>query len=305
MATVSLGSGRQASYEIVGKGKPTLMLPGGPGFAASYMRLDAELFADVLQSFLIDPHGSGASSPPPDSAAYSPEGHARFYEEVRRSLGLDKVCVLGHSFGATTALTYSALYPGVVERCIAVAAFGIGTDIDASSGGEASAEGEAMLARHANAPWYAKARVVMDEWTERILATNDPTEMEMMMATVLPFYMAYPDRPDVAAQLAEFRQHLKADLAAGKAWEGGLYQSIDLRPLLAQISCPTLVVAGQLDFISGPAQARPIAAGINSARLCLISDCGHSPGIEARTEYRRAVLEFLASPSAAPATGRA
>jgi proline iminopeptidase len=269
------------------------------------MRPDAELFGDVLQSFLIDPHGSGESSPAPDSAAYSPQGHAQFYEEVRRSLGLDSVYVLGHSFGATTALTYAALYPGVVQCCVAVAAFGIGTDIDASSGGEANAEGEAMLARHAGAPWYAEARVVMDQWTERILATDDPAEMEKMMATVLPFYMAYPDRPDVAAELAEFRRHLKADLAAGKAWEGGLYQTIDLRPLLARIACPTLVVAGELDFISGPAQARPIAAGVRNARLSLISDCGHSPSIEARTEYRHAVLEFLDSQSAAPAAGRA
>jgi proline iminopeptidase len=290
MATVSLAGGRQASYEIVGRGKPTLMLPGGPGFAASYMRPDAELFAGELQSFLIDPHGSGESSPPPDAAAYSPEGHARFYEEVRRGLGLDSVCVMGHSFGATTALTYAALYPSVVERCIAVAAFGIGIDLDA---GDASAEGEAMLARHAGAPWYEEARVVMDQWTERILASNDPSEMEKMMSTVLPFYMAYPDRPDVAAALAEFRQHLKADLAAGKAWEGGLYQTIDLRPLLARVSCPTLVVAGALDFISGPAQARPIAAAISNVQLCLIPECGHCPSIEARTAYRRAVLDFL------------
>jgi len=297
MATVALADGRQASYEIVGRGKPTLMLPGGPGFAASYMRPDAELFADALQCFLVDPHGSGTSSPPPDSAAYSPEGHVQFYEEVRRSLGLETVCVMGHSFGATTAITYAALFPRVVERCIAVAAFGIGADVDATSGGEASAEGAAMLSRHAGAPWYAEAQVVMDQWTERILAADDPAEMEKMMATVLPFYMAYPDRPDVAAGLAEFRQHLKADLAAGKAWEDGLYQTIDLRPLLARITCPTLVIAGELDFISGPAQARPIAAGIRNAELRLIPDCGHSPGIEARSEYRRAVVEFLGSPS--------
>jgi pimeloyl-ACP methyl ester carboxylesterase len=80
----------------------------------------------------------------------------------------------------------------------------------------------------------------------------------------------------------------------GKAWEGGLYQGIDLRPLLARISCPTLVIAGELDFISGPAQATPIASAIRDARLHVIPDCGHSPGIEARVEYRATVLEFLA-----------
>jgi pimeloyl-ACP methyl ester carboxylesterase len=300
MATVSLAGGRRASYEVGGTGKPTLMLPGGPGFAASYMCPEAELFADTLQRYLIDPHVSGASTPPPDVADYSPEGHARFYDEVRQAIGLDTVCVLGHSFGATTALTFAALCARSVERCIAVAAFGIETEVDASNGGDGNAVMEAMLGRHANASWYPEARSVMDQSTDRILATDDPAEMEQMMATVLPFYMAHPDRPEVSAALDEFRHHLKADLALGKAWEGGLYQTIDLRQLLGRITCPTFVIAGELDFISGPTQARPIASAIRGARLLVIPDCGHSPSIEAPPEYRQAVLGFLSSQARRP-----
>jgi pimeloyl-ACP methyl ester carboxylesterase len=295
MAIALLAGGRRASYEVIGKGIPTLMLPGGPGFAAACMRGDAELFADTLQSFLIDPHGSGASTRPMDDADYSAEGHARFYEEVRQALGLDRVCVLGHSFGATTALTYAALSPRNVERCVAVATFGIGTEVSASEAGDAAAAMAAMLARHSKAPWYEHARPIMDQWTDRILAAEDPAEVRDMMAAVLPFYMANPERPHVAAGIVEFRRHLAADLAAFKAWEGGLYQTIDLRPLLGRIRCPTLVIAGELDFIGGPAQARPIASQIKDARLLIIPECGHFPSIEARAEYRRAVLEFLSA----------
>jgi pimeloyl-ACP methyl ester carboxylesterase len=114
-----------------------------------------------------------------------------------------------------------------------------------------------------------------------------------MMGTVLPFYMAHPERPGVAAAMDEFRRHLKADLAADKAWEGGLYQTIDLRPLLSRISCPTLVIAGETDFISGPHQARPIASAIRGARLVAIADCAHFISVEAPAAYREAVLEFL------------
>src|SRR5262249_48071353 len=108
MRTVELEGGRQATYEVIGSGLPALMLAGGPGSAAAYMRTSARLFADVLQSHLIDPHGSGGSTAPADPADYSPEGHARYYEEVRQALGLGEVVVFGHSFGATTALTYAA-----------------------------------------------------------------------------------------------------------------------------------------------------------------------------------------------------
>jgi len=291
--TVALPGGRTASYNVIGSGTPALMFAGGPGFAAAYMNGDGELLSDVLCSYLIDPHGSGSSTPPVDPADYSPEGHARFYEEVRQALGLPAVVVLGHSFGGTTALTYAALFPDSTAACVAVAAFGIGPDADAQQGGDAEVEMEALLTRHAGSPWYSAARPVMDSWTERLLAATDAAEMEQMMATVLPFYLAEPDKPDVAARLAELSQLMKADLAAGKAWEGGLYQSVDLRPLLGRITSPTLIVAGELDFICGPAQAEPIASAITGAQLVMLSGCGHIPSIEAPQEYRHAVMEFL------------
>jgi proline iminopeptidase len=291
--TVELSGDRQASYEVVGEGRPTLMFPGGPGFGAAYMRGDAELFSDTLQSYLIDPHGSGRSTPPSDPSDYSPAGHARFYDEVRRALGLDEVLLVGHSFGATTALAYSGLYPQAVTGCVAVAAFAFGPDTGTAEGDAAGAEAQRVLDRHEGAQWYPQARATMDDWTERVLATDDPHEVERMMATVLPLYTAHPDRPEVAAALAAMNQHLTADLAAAKAWEGGLYQMIDLRPLLTRITCPTLVVAGELDFLCGPAQALPITDAITDASLEVIPDCGHMPSAEAPLAYRQAVLGFL------------
>jgi proline iminopeptidase len=291
--TVALPGGRTASYEVIGSGRPALMFAGGPGFSAAYMSGDAGLLSDVLCSYLIDPHGSGSSTPPANPADYSAEGHARFYEEVRQALALPPVVVLGHSFGATTALTYAALFPHRTAACVAVAAFGIGPGADAQQAGAAEAEMEALLARHAGSSWYSAARPVMDSWTERLLAATDPAEMEQMMATVLPFYLAEPDKPEVAARLAELTRLIKADLAAGQAWEGGLYQSVDLRPLLNRITRPTLIVAGELDFVCGPAQAEPIASLITGAQLVMLPGCGHMPSIEAPEQYRHAVVEFL------------
>jgi pimeloyl-ACP methyl ester carboxylesterase len=290
---VDLGGGRQATYEVIGSGPPALMLPGGPGFSSAYMRGTARLFDDVLESYLIDPHGSGGSTSPGDSTDYSPEGHVHFYEEVRAALGLGHVTVFGHSFGATTALTYAALHPDAVERCVAVAAFGVGTEQDEAEGGEAAGEMEALLARHEGSAWYEQAKAVWESWTERVLATDDPGEVEQMMATVLPLYTAEPDRPDVAAALDEFRNDLKADLAAAKAWEGGLYQGIDLRPLLGRVQAPTLLVAGELDVICGPAQARPIADALPNAELVILADCGHIPAVEAPDRFRSAVADWL------------
>jgi pimeloyl-ACP methyl ester carboxylesterase len=116
--------------------------------------------------------------------------------------------------------------------------------------------------------------------------------VDEMLRTVLPLYCAYPDRPDVRIRLEELRAVIKCDLAAGKAWEGGLYQTIDIRPLLADVRCPTLVVTGEMDLICGPAQARPIAKGIDGSTLQVIPECGHSPALEAPEAYRRVMIEW-------------
>lgn len=269
------------------------MLPGGPGFAGAYMRGTAELFSDVLRSHLIDPHGSGGSTPPADPADYSADGHAHFYEEVRVALGLERVIVFGHSFGATTALTYAARFPESTDRCIAVSPLGVGTEHDDAEGGAAETEMDAALSRHAGASWYPNAKAVWDGWTDAVLAADDPGEVDRMMAVVLPLYTAYPERPEVAAALAGLARDMKSDLAASKAWEDGLYQGVDLRPVLGGVRARTLVVAGELDPICGPAQAHPICEALPNATLELIGDCGHFPNEEAPDRYRRAVTSWL------------
>lgn len=291
--TIELSGGGRATYEVVGSGEPALMLAGGPGLAASYMRSTAELFADRWRSYLIDPHGSGGSTAPADPAQYSPEGHVAFYDEVREALGLAALPMIGHSFGATTALTYAAVRPGSVTRVIALAPFGVGTDVDEAGGGDAAAAMEAAVSRHAGSDWYPAARNAWDTWTATVLAADDAEAVDALFRDALPLYFAYPDRPDVARAIDELRGDMRGDLTAAKAWENGLYQTIDLRPLLPQIAAPTLIVAGDLDVICGPAQARPIAAGIDGAALRLIPDCGHWPSVETPTELRLIVDDWL------------
>jgi len=290
---VRLSDGREASYEVVGRGEPLLMFPGGPGLPAAIVRADAELFADRFTAYLIDPHGSGGSTPPADPAGYDHCGHAAFYDEVRAALGLERVSVAGVSFGGTVALTYAALHPGRTIRCLGVSAFAFGVAADEARGGEAEADMEAMLVRHAGAEWYPEARAAWDGWTETTMAATDGAEIEALFDHTLPLYCAHPDRPDVAEALQELRSVLRADLAAMKAWEGGLYQEIDLGPLLPDIRCATLVVAGELDLICGPAQAGGIAAAIPGATLATIPECGHFPALEAAGAYHAAVADWL------------
>lgn len=292
--TVELPGGGRASYQVIGTGRPALMFPFGPGLAGDCMIPNAEMFSDLLKSYVIDPHGSGESTPPRDPVEYTPEGHAGFYEQVRQALGLDEVVVFGHAFGATAGIAYCALYPEAASRFVCVAGSAVsGEESDPESAKLMGEQWEASLARHSKADWYPGARSILDTWTERVLATGDPTEVQRMMMAVLPLYTAHPEKTEVAAALASMDRYLTADLGCMKAWESGIYQSFDLRPFMSRIQCPSLVVAGELDFICGPEQARVIEENIEDCTAVVIPDCGHMPVCEAPAIFRQSVENFL------------
>jgi proline iminopeptidase len=287
--SVELGNGRCAAYEVIGAGPPLLYFQGGPGFSAALLRRDAELLADHFSVHLIDPAGSGGSTPPSDPSQYDHIGHARFYEAVREALGVGPATIMGISFGGIVALSYAALYPQSTSRCISVASRAVGEELEDE---EAAAEMNEFLARHSQQPWYPAAREIWDEWTERVLATEDAHDVDAMMADVLPLYTAYPDRPGVRAMIEEWRRDMKSDLAAIKVWESGLWQRIDVRPLLAQIERPTLVLVGALDLLCGPSQGRLIADAVPGAELVIVPDSGHFIPAEAPQSFRDAIIKF-------------
>ncbi len=287
--TVALPDGRRASYELIGSGEPAIYLQGGPGFSANLLRDDAKLLSERFAVHLIDPPGSGESSPPDDPSGYDHIGHARFYDEVRRALGVHAATIMGTSFGGTVALTYAALFPEATTRCIAIATRARGEEV---ADDDAADETEQLIVLHSEASWFGEARVVWDSWTERVLATDDAAEVHAMMATVLPLYTAHPDRPAVQSMIETWRNDATINLEAIKVWESGLWQRIDIRPLLSDVRAPTLVLAAERDPLCGPAQAHALGAALPHATVVIIPDCGHFIGAEAPVEFRRAIVAF-------------
>ena len=72
-----------------------------------------------------------------------------------------------------------------------------------------------------------------------------------------------------------------------------VFPTFDLRPQLEEITAPTLVVTGELDFITGPVCANEIEHSLRDVRKVLIPGSGHFVFVEAPEAFRRAVLDFL------------
>ena len=69
----------------------------------------------------------------------------------------------------------------------------------------------------------------------------------------------------------------------------------DSLPLLAAITCPTLVLCGRQDAITPLDRHEEIAGGIRSATLRVIEDCGHLSTLERPAEASEALRSWLAA----------
>jgi pimeloyl-ACP methyl ester carboxylesterase len=68
--------------------------------------------------------------------------------------------------------------------------------------------------------------------------------------------------------------------------------------LLSRIKCPTLVMTGELDAWSPPAQHEAIAARIADSALTIVPGAGHMLPLEAPAAVNQAIAAWLASPVA-------
>jgi proline iminopeptidase len=86
-----------------GPGLPLLVLHGGPGFTCEYLEPLAEL-GDERAVVMFDQLGCGRSDRPGEKTLWTAD---RFVEEVacvRRALGLDRIHLLGQSWGSMLAV---------------------------------------------------------------------------------------------------------------------------------------------------------------------------------------------------------
>jgi len=68
----------------------------------------------------------------------------------------------------------------------------------------------------------------------------------------------------------------------------------DMRPLLASIACPTLVLVGDGDELTPPPLSEEIAAGIAGSRLVVVAGCGHLSTMERADAVNSALVEWMA-----------
>jgi pimeloyl-ACP methyl ester carboxylesterase len=281
MPSLTAPDGRTLFYDAKSDGEVLVCHPGGPGFSGAGLG-DLGGLARFRALVTLDPRGTGRSAAPDSPDDYGLDDYVADLGFVHEHLGKDRMDLLGHSHGSLVALLYAARYPERVGRLILVA---VGTRFHEE---QVEAMGEAMQQRSAE-PWFDDASAALQE--EQDGRFRDDAEMGRLVAREMPFYFAHYGESEKAFVRAAVEGSVHA--AALRYFNDHEFLTFDLRPALADVISPTLVVAGEKDFILGPAACREVADGITNARLEVLGDAGHFPWVERPGEFVATVSAFL------------
>jgi pimeloyl-ACP methyl ester carboxylesterase len=244
-------------------GELVVMFHGLGGSRIGWEPQLASLSAAGYLAAAWDMPGYGASTPPRE---WTFTALATAAATWIRGFGVEAAHVVGLSMGGMVALHLALAEPSLIRSlvlCDTSPAFGFDGSIDAET------------------------------WTDaRLAPIHAGATPASMAAGVLPAIMA-PDAPVTAVDEA-----VAAMARVGPtAFEAAVrcLPSHDVRPRLAEITAPTLVVVGALDRETPPTYARHLADRIAASRYVEIDGAGHISNLERPAEFNAALLDFLAA----------
>ena len=273
--------GHQVWYTRVGEGGiPLLTLHGGPGAGHDYLE-SLEGLAGNREVIFFDQLGCGKSDQPDDPSLWRIERFVREVDTVREALGLERIHLLGQSWGGWLGIEYMLSGPrGVVSLVLASTSASIRQFV---------AEAETLK---------AQLPPEMYALMQRAEADQDYQNPEYL-AAVDTFYRRHLCRlnpwPDALERTNKIIDGNPVYLTMNGPNEFvviGNLRDWDRTDRLSEITVPTLVTVGRYDEIT-PACARTIQEGIPGAQLRVFERSGHVAHLEETEAYLKTVSEFF------------
>jgi 3-oxoadipate enol-lactonase len=258
MPFATSGDGRRLNYRLDGpEGAPVVMFSNSLGTNLTVFDGQAEALKDRFRVLRYDQRGHGASDAP--EGDYTMDELGRDAVAVLDAAGVARASVVGVSMGGGTAQWLGARAPDRVEKLVvANSAAVFATPQIWQDRLEAVRAGGTQ----------AVVQSVIDRWFTPEFAAANPAEVDRIKAMLL------------------------ATPSDGYAGCCAALRDADLRPGLAAIRAPTLVIAGLHDFATPVAKSEELVQAIAGARLATI-DASHLSPIERPEAFTALVADFL------------
>jgi proline-specific peptidase len=274
--------GYRTWYRVVGElgseAAPLLALHGGPGSTHNYFA-PLERLADERAVVLYDQLGCGKSDRPTD-VEWSVELFRDEVAAVRGHLGVDRIHLLGTSWGGMLALEH-----------VLSGAHGIVSLILSSTLADANQwAAEQKRLRDALPPDV----VAVFDRLERAGAYDDP-EYERVEGVMFDrhFYRGPKPRAELERMRAERAPDVYRAMWGPNEWTmTGPLRGWDVRDRLHEIDVPSLVIRGRHDMCTD-AVAATLVAGLCNVREVVLEHSSHTPVLEETARYLDVVRTFL------------
>jgi L-proline amide hydrolase len=264
---------------------PLLALHGGPGSTHNYFAPLERLGAE-RPVVLYDQIGCGRSDRPQDIEWSIPV----FREEVdavREQLGLDRIHLLGTSWGGMLALEH---FLSGARAIVSLVLSSTLANVDEWA--------EEQLKLRAQLPPEV---IEVFERHERAGTYDDP-EYERAMDVYFDrhFYRGPKPRPELERMAAEKATDVYRAMQGPNEWTiTGAMKGWDVRDRLGEIDVPTLVIRGRYDMCTDPIAAT-LVNGIRGAREVVLEESSHTPVLEETDRYLDVVGGFLRDSESRP-----
>ena len=259
----------QTAHDRRGSGPPVVLVHGLGGTSAAIWGRVAGPLAEDFGVVTYDLRGTGGSGRAP--GPYSLDDFVGDLRGLVEELGLEAPSLVGHSFGGSIVLAYAARYPDEVAAV-------------------ASAGGPVVLPEQGQQGMRDRAELVEREG------------MGAVAETVATNGTAPSFRERNPAAYDELVAMLAANDPRTYAATCRVLAELDLRPELARISAPVLLIAGDRDGVVPPPAGDEIEAALpNIAARVTVEDCGHNLPVERPDVLVTEVRAFLRGRVEAPA----
>lgn len=274
-------------YRIVGErdepGKlPLLCLHGGPGVPHDYLEPLEALAATGRRIVFYDQLGCGNSDHPHDPSLWSIDLFVEELATMRRALGLERVHILGNSWGGMLAQQYALTQPSGLTSLVLHSSLASSPQWIAEANrlrAELPADVQATLLEH-----------------EAAGTTDDPA----YEAAMTVFYKRHVCRVDpwpdclvrALGKLAEDPEVYHTMNGPSEFHMIGVIKDWDITARLSEIRVPTLIVSGRYDEAT-PAIVEVMHRGIVGSEWVLFEESSHLAHIEEPERFNHVVAEFL------------
>lgn len=265
-----------------------MCLHGGPGFSHDYLQPLEALKNTGRRVVFYDQLGSGRSDHPNNPSMWTMELYLTEIDAIRRALGLDRIHLLGQSWGGMLATEYALTKPrGLMSLILADSA------VD-------------------SVQWASETNRLKSELPEEILevlrkhesqgTTEDPEYFEATMKFYRRHVCRLPVWPDVLN--ASFDWFMKYPDVYKTMWGEnefnitGTLKNWSVADRLREIDVPTLILSGRYDE-STPTINEMLRRGIKGSEWVLFENSSHTPHLEEPEKYLEALEKFLNKTEAA------